>query len=176
MYLNKYIKSYLKKEFFFIKGRLKIQDIEYFKKKIEEGINSPDNMNSRTNVIGKMTSYNYFMQDKNFLKILLPIMDLTENDQLFTDDWFLSDAWGFKETFSMYTRVHDHGISLWSGVIYLSNADQPLIFPDIQESVKVEEGSFAIFSAFLKHKTKNRITNEDTKYGLSFNFNKIAKF
>ena len=172
MYLTKYVRSTIQKDYFFIKGNLGEIDSSYFINKINEGINSSSNLNEKTNIIGGMTSWDFFKNDKQFLKLVLPFMDYIDKENFFSASWYLKEAWGFEEKFSMYTKEHDHGSSLWSGVIYLSKADQPLIFPEIQEEIKPDVANFALFSSFLKHKTKNRISDDKTKYGLSFNFNR----
>jgi ectoine hydroxylase-related dioxygenase (phytanoyl-CoA dioxygenase family) len=64
--------------------------------------------------------------------------------------------------------MHDHFGCYVSGAIYLNSHDQLLEFPEINEKVKPEIGSFVIFTSFLKHGCKRNLTNK-TKYGISFN-------
>ena len=78
MKIEKIIKSKILREYYFIKGNLPV-NTKYFIKKIEEGINLESNKNYKTNVIGQMTSWNFFNNDKKFIKIMLPIFDIIDN-------------------------------------------------------------------------------------------------
>ena len=63
MKVEKLIKANMLREYYFIKGNLSI-DTKYFIKKIEEGINLNTNRNYTTNVVGNMTAFNFFLNDK----------------------------------------------------------------------------------------------------------------
>ena len=67
MKVEKLIKAKMEREYFFIKGRCPI-DAKYFIKQIEVGIKQADNKSYTTNVIGEMTDYKYFVNDKKFMK------------------------------------------------------------------------------------------------------------
>lgn len=176
MEILKHKESFLPKKYFFIKGKLKNINIKYFKDKIDEGINLKNNLNGQTNVVGYMTDWKYFNDDKEFFKSLCKIMDYFDSNKIGKYKYCLEDSWGLKETFGNFTKLHNHRNSLWSGVIYLSTVDQPLLFPEINEKIEAEEGSFAIFSSFLDHKTENRIIKDQHKYAISFNFKDIESF
>ena len=168
MKIEKIIKSKILREYYFIKGNIPI-DTKYFIKKIEEGINLESNKNYKTNVIGQMTSWNFFIDDKKFIKIMLPIFDIIDNlpsEEI--NSWNLREAWGFKESFSEYTRKHSHLPSFISGAIQLSKHNQILEFPQINETLESKPGNFAVFSSFLLHKNKRNIIDKP-RYGLSFN-------
>jgi len=176
MEIIKHKESFLPQKYFFVKGKLKDININYFKNKIDEGINLQNNLNGQTNVIGYMTDWKYFTKDIEFFKSLCQIMDYFDSNKFSRLKYSLEEAWGLKENFGNFTKLHNHRNSLWSGVIYLSKIDQPLIFPQIEEKLEAEEGSFAIFSSFLDHKTDNRIINSQTKYAIAFNFKDIESF
>ena len=169
MKILKHKESKISQNYFFIKGNLDL-NCQYFIQKIEEGIKAPDNKNFQSNVQGEMTEWRYFCQDYEFAKIASKILDYCEAHNLLDKKVYLANAWGYKETFSNYTKRHSHHPGVLSGLIYLSNVDQPLIFDEINESVVPEAGNFALFSSFLYHQTKSRILDNKIKYGISFNF------
>ena len=70
MKINKLIISSIVREYFFITGSVGKIDYKYFIDKIEEGITLTTNLNYKTNVIGKQTDFDYFLNDKNFIKII----------------------------------------------------------------------------------------------------------
>ena len=69
MDIQKEIKSKIERDYFFIEANL-VLDIKYFINKINEGINSENNLNYKTNVKGKQTSWEFFNKDPQFLKTL----------------------------------------------------------------------------------------------------------
>ena len=87
--------------------------------------------------------------------------------------YHIKDAWGFEVSKDEKTLYHSHATSLWSGVLYLNSSNQILQFPEINESVKPEEGAFALFSPFLEHGCE--INKENTsKFGISFNMSETS--
>lgn len=169
MKISKHVQSKIEKDYFFVKGNVSL-DTEYFINQIEKGIKEENNQNFKTNVKGMMTDWKFFLNDKKFLQFLLPLIQYVDDKYLAEKSYTLVEAWGLKETFSQYTRLHDHEQSIWSGVLYLNDIDQSLVFPDINEEVEAKTGNFAIFSSFIKHRTKNRILHDKFKYGIAFNF------
>jgi hypothetical protein len=174
MIIEKHIESKIKRDYFFIKGTLKDINVPYFINKINKGIEESTNLNFKTNINGLMTSWDYFTKDEEFYKIINTILNYTEQKNILDKKCTLKDCWGLKEGFANYTKEHDHSTNVFSGVIYLSEVSQSLIFPEINEVVKAKEGSFAIFSSYLKHKTDKRMDEFKYKYGLSFNFTEVA--
>ncbi len=170
MKVDKFIKSKIEKNYFFIKGKIPI-DIKYFIKEIEKGIKEKENLSFKTNLLSEMTHYRYFMKNKNFFKVILSILDLIDEENLnHHRPYELVDAWGFKQGFSHYTQKHDHVPSIISGAIMLSKHPQHLFFSEINQTLECEPGNFALFSSFLLHKN-NRNTIDKNRYGLSFNWN-----
>tara|TARA_R100000008_G_scaffold49209_1_gene29346 strand:- start:229 stop:759 length:531 start_codon:yes stop_codon:yes gene_type:complete len=168
MKINKVIKDKVKVDYLLLKGTLDI-DSNYFIKKIDEGIKKNNNRNFQTNVKGYMTSWDYFIKDANFIKILLPLFDYLDGLENIKP-YCLEGAWGLKEGFGNYTEVHDHAPNYFSGIIYLNDHSQTLLFPELNEEFKPRLNSFIIFSSFLSHKTIRNITNV-YKYAISFNLN-----
>ncbi len=169
---NKIIKSKINQPYIFCTGKIKNIDSKYFIKKINEGCDLNDNLSYKTNVKGEMTSFKYFNNDIEFLKILFPIFDFIDEDTSIKT-YRLQDSWGIKNNIGSYTAMHQHLSAYISGAIYLNNHDQLLEFPEINEKVKPEIGSFVIFTSFLEHGCKRNLTNK-TKYGISFNIKNVT--
>jgi len=169
MKVDKLIKSKIKRDYFFVTGKVPI-DTKYFIEEIEKGIKQKENLSFRTNLVSEMTHYEYFMKNEHLLKIILNFMDLIDEQKLSNyKPYELTDAWGFKQQFSNYTREHDHMPAAISGAIMLSEHSQHLFFPEINQTLECEPGNFALFSSFLSHKNKRNKTNK-VRYGLSFNW------
>jgi hypothetical protein len=176
MIITKHKESKIQTDYFFVTGNIPNINTNYFINKIEEGIKQENALNGRIIVRGYMTSGTYFNEDKEFFKLLHPMMDYFEKNNFSDRQYRIKDSWGIKETFGHFTQGHDHRESLWSGIIYLSNVDQSLIFKDINEEIEAKVGNFAFFSPLLHHETKNRVRNDEIKYGMAFNFNEVSNF
>ena len=174
MRINKVTEAKVQRDYFFVEGNLDI-NCKYFIKEIEKGLSRDDNANYMTNIRGNMTSPIYFMKDKEFIKILQPLLDCIDENIKNAPSYVLESAWGYREGFGEYTREHDHGSCWLSGVIYLNKHPQRLIFPEINKEIIPEEGTFILFSPFLLHKTKRNIT-EKIKYGMAFNWSSLQIF
>jgi hypothetical protein len=169
MKVNKFIKSKIEKNYFFITGKINI-DTKYFINQIEKGINNNNNQSFKTNLLCEMTDWKYFLNDIKFIKTILTFSDLIQEENLNEDkSWNLEDAWGFKQSFTNYTRIHDHHPCMISGAIMLNEHEQSLRFLNIDQELKSEPGNFALFSSFLKHGSK-RNKSDKPRYGLSFNY------
>tara|TARA_R110002020_G_scaffold10067_4_gene39098 strand:+ start:932 stop:1456 length:525 start_codon:yes stop_codon:yes gene_type:complete len=169
MNFEKKIISEIKQPYFFYKGKFDTINSKYFIKKIDEGCALTNNNSFNSNVVGGMTSWDFFNQDIEFLKLLWQIFDVVDKDiDSYKDKYILRESWGIKNGLSHYTEKHSHMGNYFSGVIYINKHSQILEFPSINEELKPEEGSFAFFSSFLKHGCK-RHTKESIKYGISFN-------
>ena len=168
MRINKIIKDKIKIDYLFIQGALDI-DSNYFINEINKGIKEKENENFKTNVKGLMTSWQYFNNNNNLLKGILPIFDYLDSLKNIIP-YCLHSAWGIKEGFSNYTHEHDHGHepNYFSGIIYLNDHTQTLLFPEIKLKFKPILNSFVLFSSFLKHKTIRNTSNKE-KYAISFN-------
>tara|TARA_E500000178_G_scaffold313529_1_gene330999 strand:+ start:419 stop:946 length:528 start_codon:yes stop_codon:yes gene_type:complete len=173
MIISKHKESSIRQNYFFIKGNLSDINTKYFIDKIEQGIREESALNGKTNVKGNMTSYQYFNSDPEFFNLTHLFMNYIDKN-ISINPYGIQDSWGLKETFGHYTQNHNHFGSLWSGVVYLSNANQPLVFTDIKEEVEAKIGNFAIFTSILNHETKNRVFKNETKYALSFNFAELS--
>ena len=107
MNFDKKIISEIKQPYFFFKGKFDKIDSKYFIKKIDEGCELKDNNSFQTNVIGGMTSWQYFNKDVEFLKLIWQIFDEVDKD-VDRYKYILRDAWGIKNGISHYTKEHSH--------------------------------------------------------------------
>ena len=168
MDIQKEIKSKIERDYFFIEANL-VLDYEYFINKINENINTENNLNYKTNVKGKQTSWEFFNQDPQFLKTLFIIFDYLDRIKDMRN-YHLGTAWGVREDYGDYSRIHDHLPCFLSGIIYLNKHSQKLCLPEIKEEVIPACGKLILFSSFLKHYTPRNLTN-DSKYAIAFNLN-----
>jgi hypothetical protein len=175
MKFSKQVKTEIKKEVFYLEGNIDI-DSNYFIKKIEEGVINSSN-NFKTNVHGFMTSWDYFSKDEKFLDVFLNIMSQFEQYSCINVDlpkWNLGESWGIKEEKGGFTKRHNHKPAILSGIIYLNDVKQKLIFDEINVELSPEKGKYAVFSGDLNHNAERNL-EEKIKYGISFNLYEINK-
>ena len=149
----------------FVKGKIDV-DSDYFIKKIDQGVDSDNNRNYRTNVVAGMTDWKYFLGDEKFYETIIPIINILDNKESRSLD--IKEAWGVRHRKFDRTKPHDHAPAYLSFVLYLNDHDQPLKFQDIDETVDSSKGSFAIFSSNLTHYCERNISGKP-KYLLSWN-------
>ena len=170
MIIDKEIISKVSRDYIFVTGMLDI-DSKYFKKKVDEGVQH-SSINYKTNVYGKHTEWKFFNSDKQFLVLLLEIIDYLENLNIELEKFILENSWGLIENFGNYTKKHNHGPYYLSGVLYLNDHHQKLYFPEIKQEIIPQAGRFVIFSSFLQHQTKRNLKHK-SKYAISFNFKSL---
>tara|TARA_A100001391_G_scaffold202957_1_gene194005 strand:- start:1822 stop:2337 length:516 start_codon:yes stop_codon:yes gene_type:complete len=171
MKILKHIESFVRKNYFFIEGKIDL-DAEYFINKINQGIQ--ERQHNLTHVKGDMTDWRYFAHDEVFLKTIVPVIKQCI-DPLDLPPYNLSDAWGIAEKFSDRTTQHDHMPCVFSGILYLNEVDQPTCFPEIKQEIKPEKGKLILFDSILQHYAKRNITDK-TKYAVVFNAPRIKDF
>ena len=166
MEISKELDKRVLRNYFFIKGHIDI-DCNYFIEKIKKGVEEQNNMNHRTNIKGKMTSWKFFNNDINFIKPLIKFnKHVDQNYDL--PSYTLKDSWGFINSLGEKTDFHSHYEAIYSGVIYFNDCDQPLIFKEIGQQIDPKPGAFGIFSGWLTHGNDTNDTDIE-KFGLSFN-------
>jgi len=167
MKLIKHLQKPIDKEIYLIELDLKINS-NYFINKIEEGIAVSNNNNYVTHVRGKMTPWDYFANDKNFLSLIKTGVNyLDENINLVA--CYLRDAWGTRIDYNDRVREHDHWGCIISGVLYLQNNGQDLYFKELNISIKPKKGKLLLFSPMLKHSTKFSL-DKKPRYSIAFNY------
>tara|TARA_R100001244_G_C5145540_1_gene128730 strand:- start:459 stop:974 length:516 start_codon:yes stop_codon:yes gene_type:complete len=160
------INKKIERDYVLITGHLDL-DSNYFIKKIEEGIKISKNSYA-ISISGRMTDWDYFNRDKKFVSLLLEIFDYLDERENMDSKYSFQEAWGIKEGFGEHTKKHDHNPCYLSGVIYFSDHEQALHFPEIKKVIRPKKGGVVIFSSFLKHYTK-RNKSDIPKYAISFN-------
>ena len=166
MIIYKHVEKQILRPYTFIKGNINL-DSSYFINEIEKGINDKNNNNYKTNIVGQMTDWKYFVKDKLFIQVVTEIFSKLEKETDFLN-FAINEAWGLKQGYGEKTKKHNHLSSYISGIIYLSKCDQPLVFDEVNEKVEVEIGNFAIFDSWLTHGCSPSLDNT-FKYGISFN-------
>jgi hypothetical protein len=177
--LNKEIYTKIKQDVFYSEGYIDI-NTDYFINKIEQGIAHPSNNNNKTYVKGFMTAWDYFIQDEEFIKIFLKLINKLEYDSSLKDSfahgWTLKECWGIKEIKGCSTSKHNHASSVFSGIIYLNDVNHDLIFDQLNIKLTPKKGKFAFFSGNLDHFTERNLTDSN-KYAIVFNsFSSIADY
>jgi hypothetical protein len=169
--LNKEIYTKIKQDAFFIEGHIDL-NTDFFIEKIEQGIAHASNNTNKTHVKGLMTAWDYFMQDQEFLKVFLELINKIEHGgtarDWFPNKWTLKECWGIKEVNGSSTTKHSHGSSVFSGIIYLNDINHDLIFDELNLKLTPKKGKFLIFSGNLQHYTVRNLT-VSSKYALVFN-------
>jgi len=171
MILDKEIQTSIEAPAFLFTTKLKL-DFNYFKKRIEQGVDDKDNQNYNTNVDSLMTPWNYFVDDNTFHnQICLPTMDIIQKKIRKTASFKIQNAWGIIQDINEHTKEHNHDRCFFSGVVYLNDCKQKLYFDEIEQEIIPKKGLLVLFSSNLLHYT-NR--NTDTKkYAISFNYVRI---
>jgi hypothetical protein len=166
MIVQKFFNKKVEKEYFFIQGKIDI-NADYFINKIKSCWGTEQEKKYFTNVKGRMTSWDYFNEDKEFHKALSQLIYYIDS-QIKLFPYKLAESWGLELRKNQYTAFHTHSGRYWSGVIYLNSSQQELSFPEIKQKIKPEPGVFGIFSSFLEHGCD--FNEEDiSKYAISFN-------
>jgi len=167
--LTKLINKPIQINSFLIELKLNISQIKNnLISEIEKGILQKDNMNFQTNVKGQMTSWSYFNDNLNFKNILKDSLKEIRN-YVSLDQAYLVESWGIKISRGETTNFHDHSECIFSGILYLNDFDEPIIFPNYNLKIIPKEGTFMLFSGLLEHGTEP--SNSDIiKYAIPFNF------
>ena len=162
------IRHYEKKAFipvFFYQVEVTDVDTDYFINKIESNIDKE--LCNATNVKGSMTSWKLFLEDKKFTNILKTAYEQNKID--FGLNTFLESAWGIKMEKNEKTILHNHGENFVSGILYLNDCNNKIIFPEIETVIQVKKNNLLFFSAILQHYTET--IKEGVRYAIAFNFN-----
>ena len=153
--------------FYHVKTDLEF-DNNYFINQIEKNLDKK--LSFQTNVKGSMTDWYFFTKDNYFPKIIKNIIE-KHNIKLKTK-LCLEDAWGIKMEPGQETTLHNHVESAFSGILYLNDCDNKIIFPQIETEILIEKNTFLIFSGALNHLT-TKVTGENNKYAIAFNLKHV---
>ncbi len=142
-------------------------------KKIEKNLIST--MSRRTNVKGEMTSWNYFINDKDFEKItkfinpyLFKFLSTIRNNINAVE---LLDAWGNKLNKNDYIQKHDHLVGGWNGIsgnMYFSDKKPGTYFVNFKGAIQPKRGRIVIFNSSELHLV-DVVKDNQPRYTLAFN-------
>ena len=175
--IKKHIERPITKNVFLLEFSLNIEDCkDKLIKLINDSVNSQINNNYQTNVKGKMTPWAYFVNNEHFNKIMQKVVKKMSDLKIKPNTKFVIDeAWGIKLEGDEHTDTHNHEEAFFSGILYLSDSDQLLNFPQLNIDIRPTVGSVVIFSGDLEHQTKNHVLKEP-KYAIPFNVFKISNY
>ena len=164
--LNHYT-GIVKKKAYVFEGKVDV-DAKYFISQINKGVEEKGNQSNKTNVKSKMTSFQYFLNDKEFIEFTEKIKPafVYHNNSC---EVKLVDAWGNKILPGCHVMTHDHGSVEVSGVLYLQNGGEETFFTDLRLKIKPEVGKFLLFDSTLYHGAGTNNSNK-TRYTMSFNY------
>lgn len=162
----------LVRDSYVLEGRIEDKELlTNLKKDIDKGIKKENN-NYQTNVQGKMTSFKYFNNNKNFEKFIRYVEPCFK--KVSRHDLQIHDSWGNILEADDYVRPHDHVASLLSGILYLSNGEGTH-FHDFNKYITAEEGKFVLFDPIITHEVKPSKLRQK-RYSIAFNFNLLSTF
>ena len=135
--------------------------------KIDQVLKEEANLNYVTNVKGKMTGWKAFTKDPDLSRgIDQSLPKLIASVRL--RPLALAEAWGLRHDKGDFTREHYHSPYPVSGILYLSDKNTPLVFPELRLEVVPEKNSMVLFSGLLQHSAPlNR--SDKSKYAIAFN-------
>lgn len=166
---HKMIERDILRRAFLYEIQLEVNDL-YLISEIEKHLEKT-NLYYTTNVKGKMTAWNAFNKDDVFLETLeRGSSHISQYINL--EKSVLHESWGLKIEKGDYTARHHHSTSILSGILYLNEVDQVLMFPELNINVKPKKGTFLLFSPWLEHMTDVN-KSEQIKYAIAFNFDEF---
>jgi hypothetical protein len=144
--------------------------VKNFKELIDKNVGP---LNYKTNVKGKMTSWDFFKNVPEFNNILFNI------GQIFTTFPFvemtLTQAWGNIIEKKDEVIMHNHRYDCVSGILYLTENGPGTYFPQFNKTVVEKIGKFIFFSSEANHSVAPSIIKQK-RYTIACNFNEIARF
>lgn len=138
--------------------------VEYFKNLIDKNIGTYD---YQTNVVGKMTSFKSFVEDKELHKLLNEASEFLKISHF--QPTYLDEAWGNILGKGEKVKYHTHWTMVYCGILYLTEGGPGTHFPQFDYTVEEKVGKMVFFSGEAYHGVKE--TNKNQKrYTLAFNF------
>ena len=157
-----------------------LEDLEYLdllKQKVDEHTTKSE-LDYKTNVIAKMTSYEKLLEDKNFERIHRLIIETLHNTINLRNptanssyDFTYVDSWAMCHSEGDYTRDHIHGWVNFSGSFYLSVPSiTEMWFEDFQQSIELKDNMLLLFPGLTKHRVGPH-KGKENRYSMAFNIN-----
>jgi hypothetical protein len=163
----------VEKKIFLIEHQLNdLSFVEDFKNLIDINISE---LSYKTNVKGKMTKWDTFVNNKDFQKIILNSADIIEH--FAKDGAYCDNAWGNKLENDDEVILHHHigQDIIISGILYLTEDGPGTYFKEFNKTIKEKIGKLVFFSSEAYHGVSKSNLNK-TRYTLSFNLRKLNEF
>ena len=152
-----------------------IKDLDYL---AEKTINNVGPMDYKTNVLGKMTDYQFFIKNKTFIKILTKVL-LSAKDHLKSlksiNEILVTEAWGAILNKDDYVKSHNHEVCSLVGVIYLSDGEKLHFYKSHEQipeniiySITPKKGTIILFPSWCNHGTE-KSKSDQPRVCLPFN-------
>lgn len=142
--------------------------VDILKKEIKNNVGK---MDYKTNVKGRMTSFNHFSKNRIFSNLLKECIEITHVLNL--PKSILTDAWGNILKKGDSVDAHAHYRCSISGVLYLTENGPGTYFPQFNKTIEEKIGKVLLFSGSLLHEVPVYNGNED-RYTIAFNFEEIT--
>jgi len=161
-----------------------LEDLDFLKT-LENRIDNhtkEDEMAQQTNVKATMTTYKKLLNDEQFNKINIKILETLRfiytlrtptPDEKMSFNMF--DCWGMRHKKNNYTVNHIHG-SLFSGAFYIRvPSPTEMFFEDFFKSVVLKDNMLLLFPGFSKHAVGEHQGDID-RLSMAFNINILFKY
>jgi ectoine hydroxylase-related dioxygenase (phytanoyl-CoA dioxygenase family) len=137
-------------------------------------INNKDNeLSYKTNVKGHFTGFKSLVDNSDFISFLKIIQQQIKI--ICNNNFIIQDAWGNLCKKGDEVVEHDHGNSLFCGILYLTEGGPGTYFRDFDYTINEERGKFVLFHPKLLHSVK-KIEKDIERISISFNMGEIKKW
>ena len=142
--------------------------LNYFMIKIRDNLDVK--MKNQTNVKGKMTSWGLFLEDENFKKFIVHLINKYQFThpaifEHFLQKKLIKNAWGNEIKSGDSLTYHTH--PEFHGILYLTQGCD-LIFPELNIKMTPEPGDYYILPGHIYHGFDTYV-GETNRYSLAFN-------
>ena len=141
--------------------------VDILKKEIDNKVGELD---YKTNVRGRMTKFDAFVDNPILLKLLGECIHVTNVLSIKTSK--ITEAWGNILKKGEHVDSHTHDPAIISGVLYLTEGGPGTHFPEFNKTVEEKIGKMVFFSGMATHNVLPTKLNKD-RYTLAFNFYEI---
>lgn len=141
--------------------------VDILKKEIDNRVGKLD---YKTNVQGRMTSFQEFVDHPILMNLLSECIHVS--NVLNIKDSKLREAWGNIIKKGEGVTKHTHEPAIISGVLYLTEGGPGTCFPEFNKTVEEKIGKIVFFSGMASHYVDPSKLNKD-RYTLAFNFQEL---
>jgi hypothetical protein len=132
--------------------------------------NLDEKMSGYTNVKGGMTSWIHFLNNDDFKKFFIYLINKHQTThphlfQYFLEKYEITNAWGNEIKPNDSLNYHTH--HCWHGILYLTKGCD-LILPELNLQITPEPGDYYIFPPEVLHGF-DKYEGENNRYSLIFN-------